>query len=381
MYFQGNSATDLFRQALEAVGYQPTQPGRDQATLELMHVMFHLGDPRRRLVTVRDINPAFAFAEILWIMAGGNNVRYLEFWNKRMWDFALPTGLLYGAYGTRLGAFHLWLDPLHMDNGGMLDDDIADKLYIMGNHSGLDMSMPLSVTSPNQLYSAYTTLKGKPNSRQAVLQIWDSRYDLPYDSGAERAPDVPCNTLSHLMVREGRLEWLQVMRSNDGIWGFPYNVIQWTMLQEIMAGWLAVEPGHFVLVTDSWHVYQRHWHNMPRLMARRVPTDFPRQKLHVKLGIAYEAWHETFLRLITAVSRLADDEYAGREDEIVQRYMPVGYGKVYASFLVMMAAEAMRIRGNLFQARNYAEKGMQDNPYWMDAWIRWSVAKEAGEIL
>ena len=34
-------------------------------------------------------------------------------------------------------------------------------------------------------------------------------------------------------VRQGKLEWSQIMRSNDVLLGMPYNFIQFTGLQEI----------------------------------------------------------------------------------------------------------------------------------------------------
>jgi thymidylate synthase len=34
-----------------------------------------------------------------------------------------------------------------------------------------------------------------------------------------------------MLLREGRLNWTQFMRSNDALWGTPYNVIQWTQKQ------------------------------------------------------------------------------------------------------------------------------------------------------
>jgi len=58
-------------------------------------------------------------------------------------------------------------------------------------------------------------------------------------------------------TRAGKLEWLQVMRGNDPFLGPPHNFVQFTSLQEIMAGWLGVEVGSFVLMTDSLHFYDR----------------------------------------------------------------------------------------------------------------------------
>ena len=48
-----------------------------------------------------------------------------------------------------------------------------------------------------------------------VIQIYDVETDFPVDNGQPRSNDIPCNICSLLKVREGKLEWSQIMRSND----------------------------------------------------------------------------------------------------------------------------------------------------------------------
>jgi len=59
----------------------------------------------------------------------------------------------------------------------------------------------------DQLERTYLALKNNPDSRQVVLHIWDPKIDLPDEEGRPAAPDVPCNVLSMLKVRDGKLEW------------------------------------------------------------------------------------------------------------------------------------------------------------------------------
>src|SRR5262249_3724286 len=159
------------------------------------------------------------------------------FWNPRMTHYTdTDTTRLHGAYGYRLGSQPSLL-PEHAD---MLRP--PDSLRPQGGR--LD-----------QLRAASEALRRTPDSRQVVLQIWDSALDLPDPDG--RSKDVPCNIMSHLLVRSGKLEWLQIMRSNDLIWGTPYNFIQFMTVQEIIAGWIGVEVGNYTHIASSLHVYQR----------------------------------------------------------------------------------------------------------------------------
>src|SRR3972149_6335692 len=61
--------------------------------------------------------------------------------------------------------------------------------------------------------------------------------------------------MSILKVRGGRLEWTQVVRSNDLYRGLPNNFVQFTLFQEIMAGWLGLEIGGYHQWSDSLHIY------------------------------------------------------------------------------------------------------------------------------
>src|SRR5438067_11004240 len=88
IHIEGSSADAVWRQALERLQTSGSlQEGRDQITRELLHVAFTITDPRQRIVCGRPINPAFAVAELIWIMARANDSAFLSFWNPRMARF------------------------------------------------------------------------------------------------------------------------------------------------------------------------------------------------------------------------------------------------------------------------------------------------------
>ena len=81
--------------------------------------------------------------------------------------------------------------------------------------------------------------------------------DFPSDNGLPVADDIPCNICSMLKVRNGRLEWSQIMRSNDIFLGLPHNFVQFMTLQEVLAGWIGIEPGTYTHFADSLHLYEK----------------------------------------------------------------------------------------------------------------------------
>lgn len=219
--FEGDTADDVWRQAAQSLllgSPAKKQESRSGTTIELLHCNFHIRKPRERWVFSREpaISPAYAIAEVFWILAGRNDAAFVNFWNPRLPEFAGKTSTYHGAYGHRIR-----------------------------KHFGLD-----------QLERAYLALRNQPSGRQVVIQIWDPMVDFPKENGSEVSEDVPCNICSMLKVRDGRLEWTQIMRSNDIFRGLPHNVVQFTMLQEIVAGWLGLELGGYYHVSDSLHAYE-----------------------------------------------------------------------------------------------------------------------------
>ena len=220
--FEGPTADHVWQQMVQAVrdgqGVR-VQPSRGGATKEILHAAISISDPKQRWVASRQppMNVAFAIAEVVWMMTGQNGLAFLEAWNSRLREFVGPGPQLHGAYGHRLR-----------------------------HHLGFD-----------QLTRAYEVLRSNPDTRQVTLQIWDSAVDLPLPNGTPADQDIPCNVLSILKVREGKLEWLQVIRSNDLFLGVPHNFVQFACLQEIIAGWLNLDCGPYHQISDSLHLYER----------------------------------------------------------------------------------------------------------------------------
>jgi thymidylate synthase len=225
--FDAQTADEAWRQAAATFvegSASRLQPSRAGETHEILGAAFTIRNPRQRWVVSREpaINPAFALAEVIWILSGRNDSSFINYWNPKLPIFAGRAKRYHGAYGYRLRS-----------------------------HFGVD-----------QLEAAYSALLNNPDSRQVVLQIWDAGSDMPSSNGAPADADIPCNICSFAKIRDGRLEWTQILRSNDLFLGVPHNFVQFTSLQEILAAWLNVDVGHYRHVADCLHVYAR---DIPRL--------------------------------------------------------------------------------------------------------------------
>ena len=217
---EGDTADSVWRNAIDSLrarSSRPLQEGRGGATNELLHVLLEIRNPLQRWVVSRvpALSVAFAIVEVIGIVNGRRDSGYLNFFNPGLPDFAGHGPAYHGAYGHRLR-----------------------------QNLGLD-----------QLDRAFEALRSNPNGRQVVLQIWDARQDFPNSDGNPISDDIPCNICSMLKVRNGKLEWAQMMRSNDLFKGLPYNIVQFTCLQEVLSGWLGVDVGTYAHYSDSLHLY------------------------------------------------------------------------------------------------------------------------------
>jgi len=164
-------------------------------------VLFHPG---------RDANPIFHLLESVWILAGRRDVAFLQQFNSRIGQYSDDGKVYNAAYGYRLR-----------------------------KHFGRD-----------QLVDAINLLRRDPETRQAVMQIWD-----PVDLH-RRTRDKACNTQVMFDTRGGRLNMTVVNRSNDIWWGaYGANAVHFSILQEFVACSVGLRPGVYRQVSNNLHLY------------------------------------------------------------------------------------------------------------------------------
>jgi thymidylate synthase len=302
---EGITANDVWsaaRSLLTQPGAASLVEGRGGPTHEVLHVVCKIQQPRERwsVARVPPMNPAFAIAELVWIITGRDDSAFLNRWNSKLPAFA-GTGPAYdGAYGARLR-----------------------------RHFGID-----------QIRRVCDALSADSGSRQAVLQIWDPIQDLPYPNGRPASPDVPCNICSLLKVRDGRLEWTQVMRSNDLFLGLPYNFIQFTYLQEILAGCLRTSVGEYCHFADSLHIYER-----DIVHSNQVSMIIPSSNTD-SLNAPLDESDRYFAEMAAGIEAMS----RGGSDNVYKTAMALQLPAAYRNLVLVVAAEAARrkrVRGDV----------------------------------
>lgn len=178
-----------------------------------------------------------------WIKHLGLNLEWCKL------DFIERLNGYYVGYGVNPGAAHElrpeWAEFLH---DGKFAYTYSERLA-------------RSVDSP-KIGSDWMTaveriiheLRHRPDTRQAVLPIFDACSDLGRLGSAKR---VPCSLHYQFLRRRGMLDLFYVMRSSDFITHFPYDIWQALQLQAFIAEELQIPPGPFTFFTGSLHLYAK----------------------------------------------------------------------------------------------------------------------------
>jgi thymidylate synthase len=191
---------------------------RGLPTLELPPIQLVLANPRRRVLTSasRKWRLPLAVGEFCWHLSASNELSFIRYYSNRWNEFADDEQTIRGScYGYRL---------------------------FRGGERG-----------PSQWEVAHKLLRHDPSTRRAVLLM-----SQPLMDGDITAKDVACATSLQFLLRDGHLDAVLNMRSNDAFWGLSYDIFLFTMLQELFAAELKVELGRYYHSVGSLHLYQRH---------------------------------------------------------------------------------------------------------------------------
>ena len=230
--FEGESLEKLYPQIIEGLFEEGDEVSpRGMLTKEITPATIVLTNPRKRVISslIRKLNYGFMVAELVWMLRGSDSVDEIAHYMSGWKNFSDDGVTLNGAYGKRI--FN-WDSGLHFDNNNGIHKEHV-----------------------NQFRQAYEQLKKDKDSRQATIVIFDPNKDY------KETKDKPCTNLLRFSIRKNKLNMLVVMRSNDISKGSPYDIFNFTMMQEIMAGLLSdalnedIEVGTYTHVADSLHMY------------------------------------------------------------------------------------------------------------------------------
>ena len=143
----------------------------------------------------------------------------------------------------------VWEEFMH---GGKFDYTYPERINRVFVYQGL---------GDTYLENIIALLKDDPDTRKAILSIFDPSQDGDHLEGDKR---IPCSMYYDFMIRENasvkkQLNICYHQRSSDFALHFGCDVYLAFRLMEYVAKRLEIQPGYLYHTIDSLHCYQRDW--------------------------------------------------------------------------------------------------------------------------
>ncbi|MCW3047292.1 MAG: hypothetical protein JWO74_1576 [Solirubrobacterales bacterium] len=285
---------------------------------ELLGFDVVVDDVRQRLVanSARPLPVVSAVARFVWMMAGNDRLADIRFYEPNVARFT------------------------------------DDGLTVPGSNYGSRLRR--SPAGTDQIRGAIERLKGADEEmagpdgdlRRAANVIW-----RPEDA-VRASKDIPCAFGAFYFPRDGRLVTQLVMRSNNAMALMPFNLFEFTLLAEVIAAEVGIEPGPFRLDAMSMHLYTADdvratqvldaaggtaAHPMPPIQSDSGPLEQIRQLAQAEAQMRHE---------LAAVAAASVDELRDRGE---------GLDDYWRAFLEVLLVHAAATVGRLDTARELAE--------------------------
>jgi thymidylate synthase len=231
LVFKADSFAECYHNSILSLFANGTEnTARGTKSIELLDVALEISDPRKCLYSnaERGSQKKYIAAELLWYYMGRNDAAFISKWAKFWESIQNPDGTVNSAYGN--------------------------LIFKNSSKSGL-----------TQYQWAMRSLLTDKNTRQAIMHF--NRPEHQYFGNK----DFVCTMYANCHIRNNRFYMSVFMRSNDAIWGTPTDVAFFCSLQIQMYNHLKMvypdlELGTYTHVANSYHVYDRHYELVKRMM-------------------------------------------------------------------------------------------------------------------
>ena len=186
------------------------------------------------LLTTKKLHLKSIVYELIWMLRGDTNIRFLNEHGVRIWDeWADSKGELGPVYGAQ---WRSWNGP---------DGQVVD-----------------------QIAGVVSEIKRNPTSRRLVVSAWNP-------SQVDQMALPPCPTLFQFYVDANRLSCQLYQRSGDIFLGVPFNIASYSLLTMMIAQATDLQPSEFIHTLGDAHLYLNHL-EQARLQLERQPRPLPR---------------------------------------------------------------------------------------------------------
>ena len=224
MTWNFNNANDVFEEFYsDILDYGIPFDG----TKALFNIGFTINNPLSNKITVpfREWKEDYAEAEWQWYLSGDRNVEKL--------------GEIYGIVPK------IW-------------EKMADLDGNVNSNCGYQWERN------HQLDYVVAKLKHNPDTRQAVISIYDGKEMMKYRR------DTPCTTAIQFSVVNNKLNMCVTMRSNDLWYGFCNDQYCFSELQKLISERTGYEIGSYYHSAHNLHLYEKDWNRKDKFKETKI---------------------------------------------------------------------------------------------------------------
>ena len=204
------------------------------------------------LLTTKKIYTKAVIYELLWLLQGDTNIKFLKDNGVTIWDeWADANGDLGPVYGAQWRA---WKRP--------------------------------DGTTVDQITQAGEMIKKTPESRRIIVSAWNA-------GEIEKMALPPCHAFFQFYALNGKLSCQLYQRSADVFLGVPFNIASYALLTLMMAQVTGLQPGEFVHTFGDVHIYLNHMEQV-KLQLSREPRPLPGMVLNPRVKSIFDFKYEDF---------------------------------------------------------------------------------------
>ncbi|MBE6447828.1 MAG: thymidylate synthase [Alphaproteobacteria bacterium] len=202
------------------------------------------------LVTTKKVFLKGIIHELIWLLSGNTNIKYLTDNNVHIWDeWADAEGNLGPVYGAQWRNF---------------------------NGQGID-----------QITDVIERIKNNPQDRRLIVSAWN-----PAQIDQMALP--PCHAFFQFDVTpDGYLNCQLYQRSCDMFLGVPFNIASYSLLTMMIAQVCGLKAGEFVHTLGNAHVYSNHFEQVQTQLTRE-PYPLPKMLLNPEVKNIFDFKYEDF---------------------------------------------------------------------------------------
>ena len=178
------------------------------------------------LLTTKKIYFDHAITELLWILQGRTDLKYLRDNGVTYWD----------ADYNRSGRTDGTLGPVYG--------------YQLRNFNGVD-----------QLKDILIKIKREPSSRRIMASFWN-----PNDMDNMVLP--PCHYSFQIYINDGKMDLCWQQRSVDIFLGLPYDIAMYGLLLLMLCKGTDYTPGRLIASLGDCHIYNNHYNQVEQQLSR-----------------------------------------------------------------------------------------------------------------